>query len=467
MIVIWLLLPVVVAYHGLTLAMLCGSVAELRRQRRGRLRDLALASREAGALPAVSIVVPAFNEEATILRTIDSLLALNYHEYEIVVVNDGSTDRTADVLAARFQLRPVPHVGQTALTTERVRDVLTSGVAPCLRVVDKRNGGKADALNAGINEAMFGLVLAIDADVVLDPDALAHLALPFVLSPATIAASGIIRPQNGCEITAGRLTHVGLPTRWLERIQVLEYLRAYGVGRMFFNAIDAHLIVSGAFGLFSRQALIDLGGYQPHSVGEDMELVVRLVRAARERGTPGRIAFSSDALCLTEAPHSWKALGGQRTRWHQGLLSTLRLHRRMIGRSRYGLSGVLVFPYFLLELYYPVVEALGWIVPPLAAIAGVISPLRMFEILFVFAGLGSLVSLAAIAIDAACFPFFTDLKTRLILIGAAALEHCGYHQATIVFRLRAFLRYYRGLQLKTAWQPPRRAAAPADAARSR
>ena len=227
--------------------------------------------------------------------------------------------------------------------------------------MDKRNGGKADALNAGINMAASQLVLAIDADVVLDRFALVDLALPFITDPTTVACSGMIRPYNGCAVRRGRLGRVGMPSTLLESCQVIEYLRAYGIGRLFFNRLNAHLIISGAFGLFDRDLLLQLGGYQRHAIGEDMELVVRIHRYFAEHHRAYRVWFSADALCLTEAPHSLTDFGKQRTRWHQGLLSTLRIHRGMTAKRRYGMVGLVAFPYFFLELYAPVFEALGWL----------------------------------------------------------------------------------------------------------
>jgi cellulose synthase/poly-beta-1,6-N-acetylglucosamine synthase-like glycosyltransferase len=459
-IVNFVLLPFAAAYQGLTAVMVILSGFEIRRLRSVSPQLLVDSALQSGELPAVSILVPAYNEESTITRTVESLLALKYPELEVIVINDGSEDRTIEVLRDRFKLVPARNEARRQLMTQRVRHVFASTGEPRLVLLDKRNGGKADALNAGIDHARFPLVLALDADVVLAADALVHLAVPFVLDRNTVASSGIIRPQNGCDIDRGRLIRVSAPRTWLERVQVLEYIRAYGLGRTFFNRYNAQLIISGAFGLFSRRLLVDLGGYQAHAVGEDMELLVRAHRHLRHRRVPYRIVFAPDALCLTEAPHSLVDLGNQRTRWHQGLLSTLRLHRSMAGRRRYGAAGIIGFPYYVAELFYPFLELIGWAVLPLLLVFGAVGAGDVLRFVLIVMLLGSVVSLAALAIDAAFFSFFRSPADRWHLAIAALVEQVGYRQCTVFFRLRAFVRYYRTLQLRTAWRPPTRAVSP-------
>jgi cellulose synthase/poly-beta-1,6-N-acetylglucosamine synthase-like glycosyltransferase len=454
-------LPYLAIYYGLTLVMLLFSALETRRLRRIPAPLAAEAARASGELPAVSILVPAHNESAGIVRTVQSLLGVEYPALEVIVIDDGSTDNTVPLLEEAFDLAPAPHQTAGRLTFQRVHRAYASRRDGRLRVVTKRNGGKADALNAGIDAARYSLVLVVDADVVLAADALVHLAIPFVLDDTTAATSGIIRLQNGCTIVDGRLREAAAPRSWLERIQVVEYLRAYSIGRMFFNRVNAHLIISGAFGLFSRRLLLELGGYQPHAVGEDMELVVRLHRRLRDEGRPYRIAFSPDAVCLTEAPHRLRDLGGQRTRWHQGLLSTLRLHRVLCGRSAYGAIGMFAFPYFVAELVLPAIELLGWVMLPVVVLADAVAVPYGWGGGALLVLPGTTVSLLSLAIDAWAFRFYSRPQDEVALVAAAALEPFGYRQATIYFRLRAFVRYYRTLQLRTAWQSPGRLGAAA------
>jgi cellulose synthase/poly-beta-1,6-N-acetylglucosamine synthase-like glycosyltransferase len=444
------------AYHLLTLLMLVVAVLEVRRQRRVPAATVLGVARQSGTLPRVSVLIPAFNEEHAIVATVRSALALDYPDFEVVVVSDGSTDATTSRLWDAFDLAPSNEPVFDRIPTQAVRSLFESRSNTRLKVVDKRNGGKADALNAAINCATGDLVLALDADVVLDRDALVHLAIPFLEDERTVATSGMIRPLNGCALEAGRVSWIDLPPTWLERFQVLEYLRSYGIGRQFFNPTSSHLIISGAFGLFRRDVLTEIGGYQPHAVGEDMELVVRIHRHLRNRGRGYRIAFSSDALCLTDVPHSLKDLGRQRTRWHLGLLGTLRLHRGMAFRRRYGAVGLLAFPFFLVELFAPVAEAAGWVVLPALYAAGLLPLDRFVPFLAASILLGSGVSFAAVLFDATVFRFFPRLGQRLLLVIAGAVEHFGYRQLTVWFRLRAFWRYYTTLQLGTGWRSPSR-----------
>jgi cellulose synthase/poly-beta-1,6-N-acetylglucosamine synthase-like glycosyltransferase len=458
----YVLLPYVAGYYLFNLLMIAVGAWEIHRRRRVPPRLLAESARASGTFQPVSIVVPAFNEEVTICRTVESLLGVNYPEFEVIVINDGSEDRTLEQLSRAFRLERDHQVSTRALATQRVRGAFASACDPRLRVIDKVNGGKADALNAGLNQASFPLVLAVDADVVLDRDALAHLSVPFALHPETVAASGMIRLQNGCAIQEGTVVRSGMPRTLVEQIQVLEYIRSYGIGRMFFDRFNAHLIISGAFGLFSRRLLLNLGGYQPHAVGEDMELVVRAHRYLRRQGASYRIAFAPDAVCYTEAPHGLRELGRQRTRWHQGLLSTLRLHRSMCGRRRYGAAGLLAFPYFVAELFLPVVEALSWLVLPVVALVGAMDAMDVARYLLMIVLLGAALSLAAVAVDANAYGFFDRPVDRIRLAVAALVEPLGYRQCTVFFRLRAFARYYRTLQLRIAWRPPTRRQEAAD-----
>ena len=447
-------------YHGVNAAMIVLAVRELRRQRWMEPRRLAAIALESSSLPGVTVVVPAYNEAVSIVRTVQSILRTAYRDLEIVVVSDGSTDQTLAVLARAFALRPSNVRAAGTLPTQAVRAVFESAADARLFVIDKRNGGKADALNAGINMASKPLVLAVDADVVLDRFSIVHLALPFALDSTIVASSGMVRPHNGCDIRRGRVSRVRMPSPWTERLQILEYIRAYGIGRLFFNRFNAHLIISGAFGLFDRALLLDIGGYQPHAIAEDMELVVRIHRYCADREQPYRVWFAADALCWTEAPHTLRDLGAQRTRWHHGLLAVLRAHRRMALDRRYGAAGALAFPIFGFELYAPVFEMLSWVVVPALWAAGALSVAWIAAWFAVAVFLSAGVSLAAVFLDTLGFGVFRHPIDRLALVACAVLEHVGYRQLTVYFRLRAFYRDFRTIQLKSGWRSPARMPAP-------
>ena len=446
-------------YQLLQLAMLAGAWLEARRQRAARAPWHPRQVLESTGLPKITVVIPAFNESVSIARTVRSVLGSGYPDLEVVVVNDGSKDDTLVKLIEAFDLRPSPKEIASELPSQPVRMVLESPNHAGLVVVDKHNGGKADALNAGINAASGELVCATDADVSFDRWALYHLARPFVDDAATVATTGVIRLARDLS-TAPRETDSPMPEGWLERFQALEYLRAFTVGRLFFNVLDSHVIISGAFGLFRRGLLIDVGGYQPFAIGEDMELVVRMHRHLRRQNEPYRIRFVAEAVCYTEPPHSVGELGRQRTRWHQGLLTTLRLHRKLLLRRELGAIGALALPYFLIfELLAPVIELAGWLFLPVGWLCGWISGPQIVPFLLVSAVLGTAVSLVSIAIDNAALRYFDRPRETLLLVACAVVEHLGYHQLTLWYRLRAFPRFYQTIHLRSGWRSPKRAPA--------
>lgn len=392
-----------------------------------------------GGLP-ISLLVPAYNEAETIVDAVRSLLMLHYNDHEVVVVNDGSQDATLSRLVAAFDLQRVERVETGSVQTQVVRKVYRSRRHPNLLVVDKANGGKADALNAGLNQSRGVVVVAMDADTILEPDALARVVRPFLEDSSTVAVGGIVRIANGCKIDAGALEDIRLPGKTLVRFQVLEYLRAFLAARVGWDTFGATLIISGAFGAFLRSAVDAIGGFDTDSVGEDMELVVRLHRYHRDRDLPYNIAFLPDPVAWTEAPETLRQLGQQRSRWQRGLVQVMMRHRGMIGRRRYGLPGLVALPYFVVfELFAPVVELLGWVAFTVALILGVASPgyVVAFLALAVFAG--SAFSIAAVALEELSFRRYRRFTDLLILVGFALVESFGYRQLSIIWRLKGLV----------------------------
>ena len=418
---------------------------ELRRhRRRWTARDLDVIVRSP-ATPAISLIVPAYNEEATIGQSLRSLLLLNYPEHEVVVINDGSTDGTLHALVKAFDLvrAEVPH--ERTLTTQPIRGVYRSLTHRELLVIDKVNGGKADSINAGLNAAAHGLVCVIDADSLLEEHALTRAVLPFLEDPTTIAAGGIIRIANGCRVEDGRVVSVGLPSGSLACFQVTEYLRAFLAGRVAHSVCKSLLIISGAFGIFRRDALLAVGGFRTDTVGEDMDVVVRLHKLFRERGTKYRIVFRPDPVCWTEVPEQVDALARQRNRWQRGALQTLSRHKHMIFNPRYGVVGMCAMPYFLIfEALTPIVEVTGYLVTAAALSLGWLD-WRFAELLFLSAVVyGALISVIAVILEEVSFRRYPRLLDLLRLAMYAVIENFGYRQMTLWWRLRGTVDFLRG-----------------------
>ncbi len=302
--------------------------------RRRPMRDFRDVARSSLSM-AVTLMVPAYNEAATIRSSVSALFSNEYATFEVVVVNDGSTDDTLAALIDHFDLVPFQRAPRAGLVTQPVLATYVSRTQPRLFVVDKENGGKADSLNAALNYARYPLVCALDADTLLDPQALARIVWEFEAHPETIAVGGIVRVANGSVFDGTRITRVRTPTGLLPNLQIMEYLRAFLGARIGWSKLNMLIIISGAFGVFRREVLVDVGGYNTQTVGEDAELVLRMHRRARDSNRPYRITFFPDPICWTEVPTSLRVLARQRDRWQRGLGQMLWLHRDMFFRPRY------------------------------------------------------------------------------------------------------------------------------------
>lgn len=317
-------------------------------------------------LPSVSIIAPAYNEEKTLIQNINGLLNIKYQDFEIIIVNDGSKDNSMEVIVNYFDLVKTNLMYEMTIPSKNVRGIYKSRNRAFnhLTVIDKENGGKADALNTGVNFSQKELFLAMDVDCIIEPDALLKMVKPFIEESniEVIASGGVIRVANSCEITDGRINKVNFPDNIWARFQVLEYFRAFTLGRMAWSKINGLLIISGAFGLFDRKRAIKVGGYDPTTVGEDLELVVRMRRYMHEvEKKKYKVAFIPDPLCWTEVPESYKILSRQRNRWTRGAIETIQRHKKMFFNPRYGLIGMVSFPYWVFfEWLAPVIQFLGF-----------------------------------------------------------------------------------------------------------
>lgn len=449
------------ALNGFYLWTSLHALATLRRYAL-RVRSLDLSEvLSLGGAPPITLLAPAYNEESTCVHATRSLLNLQYPDYEVLVINDGSKDGTLARLTEAFQLVPAARFPTGDVPTAEVRATLRSRIHPNLWVVDKANGGKADALNAGLNHSRTPLVCAMDADSLLEREALARIVRPFLEDDRTVAVGGVIRIANGCTVEGGAVTRVALPDNWLARIQVLEYLRAFLAGRVGWATLDSTFIVSGAFGLFRRRAVVEAGGWDHSTVGEDMELIVRLHRVCRERKLPYRITFVPDPVAWTECPESVRVLGRQRERWQRGLTETLVRHRRMLLNPRYGHIGMVVFPYFFfLEMLGPAIEVGGYVAFAATLIAGRASPEYVAAFLALAVVFGIALSLAAIALEELSFRRYPRTVDLFTLITLALVEAFGYRQLSSWWRLQGLIAAWRkkkgwGVMTRRGFQPSR------------
>ncbi|MEI7552329.1 MAG: glycosyltransferase [Verrucomicrobiota bacterium] len=400
----------------------------------------------AKSIPGISLLVPAYNEERTVVENIRSLLTLRYPRFEIIVVNDGSTDGTAAAVIAAFRLERSELQRPPVAPCQPIRGIYRQRDFPNLLFIDKENGGKSDALNAALNHARHPLVCGVDADSLLDHHALLKAVRPFVEQPGSLlAVGGTIRIANGCEVRSGLIVREGTPHRLVPLIQIVEYLRAFLIARLAFSRLGSVSIISGAFGLFKRSAVLQVGGYSHGTVGEDMELIVKIHRKFCDAGQPYHILFIPDPVCWTEAPETLAQLRRQRTRWQRGLCEVLWLHRGMLLRPRYGRIGLLSLPLFVLfDVVGPVLDLAGLTLLPLCWAAGLLD----FELLAAFFAVvvlyGIFLSMIALVLGELALFKTTRKRDMLALALAAIAENFGYRQLNLLWRIEGTWQFIRG-----------------------
>ena len=391
--------------------------------------------------PRVSLIAPAYNEGRTIEENVRSLLSINYNNFDVIVVNDGSKDDSIPILKEAFDLVEKPWNYQANIATKEVKAIYKSANPAYSRliVVDKFNGGKADALNTGINVSGNPYIVCIDVDCIMDKDVLLKLAKPYLeqSDKKVIATGGVVRIANSCVIKSGKLVEVKAPDNYLARVQVIEYLRAFILGRMAWSKMDGLLIISGAFGMFDREIAIKSGGYDTKTVGEDMELIVRMRRYMVANGAPYTVQYIPDPLCWTEAPESYKILGKQRSRWMRGTIETLWTHRRMMFNPKYKTLGLLSYPYWLFAEYYaPLIEVTGLIISIVLAVLGIISWKFFFLFLFLVYVFAVMFSMMALYTEESTFKRYESLKDLRKLATVALIEPIIFHPFTVYAALK-------------------------------
>jgi cellulose synthase/poly-beta-1,6-N-acetylglucosamine synthase-like glycosyltransferase len=416
----------------------------IKRIRYSPIRDIA----SSPETPPVTIVIPAFNEENVITRAVLSALSVNYPFFEIVVVNDGSTDDTLKTLIETFRLRKIDRAYRKMLHTAPVTGFYYSPETPNLIVVDKVKGGKADALNCGINISRSPYFCTVDADSILEKNALIRLMTPVLESAVpVIACGGVVRVLNGLELRDDAIREIALPSNGLAILQIVEYLRAFLFGRVGLDAMNGILILSGAFAFFNKAAVMEVGGFQQKNVTEDMEIIVKLHRSHLKSGKPYRIKFVSDPICWTEVPEDLSMLGRQRRRWHLGMIQSLFQHRSMLFNPAYGKMGMVIFPYYLLvELLSPIVEVIGYASVILSFMLGLLSFqfLMLFLTLAIFYGI--FLSTAGVFLEEMTYRRYPKWSHLARLLAYGVLENLGYRQINSFWRAQAFLKYLTGMR---------------------
>ena len=402
--------------------------------------------------PKISIIAPAFNESKTIIDNVRTLLSLYYNNFEVILVNDGSTDNTFETIKEHYELTKVNYYFDYHIPCERIRGVYTS-VNPSynrLIVIDKKNGGKADSLNAGINICQSSLFISIDADSIIETDSILKLVKPFLEEKdrKVIGAGGVIRIVNSCDVERGHIREIHLPGQMLPRLQVLEYTRAFLLGRMAWSQLDGLMLISGAMGIFDRETVIKGGGYSIKTVGEDMELVLRMRRRLAEEGVKYEVTYIPDPLCWTQVPSDVKSLHTQRTRWTRGLIESLWTHRKIFFNKTYGRLGLLGYPYwFFFEWLAPLIAFSGFIYSIYLAVTNSINwPFYLLLFLFVYTFAVSL-SIWAILFEEITYHKYKKKRDILKLLVAALLEPFFYPMHTY-FAVRGNLEAMRG---KKGW----------------
>ncbi len=399
--------------------------------------------------PWVSLIAPAYNEGKTIVENVRSLLAINYNNFDVIVVNDGSKDNSIQVLVDTFGLVESSLKYNPQISTKNVKAIYKSSNPSFskLIVVDKKNGGKADALNTGINVSKNPYLVCIDVDCIMDKDVLLKLAKPYLEASdkRIIATGGVVRIANSCVIKAGKLIEVKAPGNFLARAQVIEYLRAFILGRMAWNKLDGLLIISGAFGMFDREIAINAGGYDTNTVGEDMELIVRMRRYMIDNGEDYTVQYIPDPLCWTEAPESYKILGKQRSRWMRGTMETLWKHKKMMFNPKYKLLGLLSYPYWMFfEYYAPIIETIGVLITILLIALGIISWkffLLFLLLVYLYAVMFSMIALFS---EEATFQRYETLQDLRMLTTVALLEPLIFHPFTVYAAVKGNWEKVRG-----------------------
>ena len=398
----------------------------------------------------ISILIPAYNEAVTIVETVTSALATQYPSFEVIVVNDDSSDDTLEVLIKEFDLTKTTRFYETKLEHKEIRGIYTSSTYKNLVIVDKKNGGRSDALNSAIDVARNPLFCTLDADSLLDPSALLKTVQPFIDRPdKMMATGGTVRIMNGCDVQYGIVKKVILPTNILALFQIVEYIRAFLMGRLAWSLLGIVTIISGAFAIFRREIVLEVGGFNTKTIGEDFELVMKIHQKCLNTNREYEMNFVPEPVCWTEVPESMKILSSQRIRWQQGGLEVFFRHFKMFMNPTYGRIGMFAYPMiFIFDVLGPIAEMTGYILLPIFYFLGVLNYEFMIALLCLFFILGIFISMMSLVLEEISLRRFASAKDLAILAFVCVIENFGYRQYNNIWRI---IGWWRFLRKKQAW----------------
>ncbi len=393
----------------------------------------------------ISILVPAYNEELTVIECINSLLKLHYPIYEIVIVDDGSSDKTREIIIETFNLKKMDKKLRNIVHSKKILDVYEGERGKNLTFICKENGGKADALNAGINASKYPYVLSIDADSVLQKESLINIATPVLEDNRTIAVGGNIKVANKVKIKDGEVVGSAVPNNWIVIMQIIEYYRVFVSTRVWFNMFNGNLIISGAFGLFKKSSVINVGGYDVDSIGEDMGLVVKLHSYHRENKIDYRISYSPHAVCWSQVPNTVRDFGKQRKRWQIGLMESMMRNKNIFLNPSYGWVGMFSYLYFMLyEMYSSVIELVGLVFVFIAYYFSFLNREFFIVFLILYTSYSFVVTIATLILGNYIDKYMITPRIFFKLFYMSLFESLGYRQVNTFYRLRGIVNYYLG-----------------------
>ncbi len=394
---------------------------------------------------SISIIAPVYNEGKDLISTIQTLLQQRYGDFEVIVVNDGSTDNTLNYLKEHFELNSSNRHISDKLIHEPIKQIYQSRTYPNLMVIDKHNGHKADAMNAGLNAARKDLYCVIDGDSILERNELLKMLRSFADDDDVIAVGGLLGIRNGCIFEHGELKKAKTPSSFIACIQAVEYIRAFTFGRSSWELFNGLLIISGAFGVFDRRAVIKAGGYNPDALAEDIYIVMTLHKHFSKNKIPYRIVYQPEPICWTDVPDNWAALSAQRSRWQKILLETLWHFREMIFNPKYGLVGMLTVPFFVIfELFGAFIELLGYVIIAGLLITGLLPPVTGFLFFLAAILFGVFLSVCSLLCQQLINAQYPRLKDLFKLLFVSIFESFGYRQLHTWWRSKGMITYMFG-----------------------